>query len=84
MGRFYVEPLTLWLRNDIMNKEEITFVLLAYCWVNRNNRKRPANHRHSMFADCCKLVGAVRRYIANGSWRRNIGTKFMEIIRVCR
>ena len=29
-----------------------------------------------MFADCCALLGAVRRYIADGSWRRNIERKF--------
>ena len=30
---------------------------------------------HRMFADCCALLGAVRRYIADGSWRRNIRRK---------
>ena len=24
------------------------------------------------FADCCALLGAVRQYIADGSWRRNV------------
>ena len=30
MEIFDVEPHTLWLPNEIMDKEEITFVLLAY------------------------------------------------------
>ena len=25
-----------------------------------------------MLADCCVLLGAVRRYFADGSWQRNI------------
>ena len=29
-----------------------------------------------MFADCCAFLGAVRRYIADDSWRRNIEIKF--------
>ena len=31
---------------------------------------------HWIFADCCALLGNVRRYIDDGSWRRNIGRKF--------
>ena len=29
-----------------------------------------------IFADCCALLGAARRYIADGSWRCNVGRKF--------
>ena len=35
MERFYGEPHTLWLPNEIIDKEDITFVLLAYSWVEK-------------------------------------------------
>ena len=48
MERFYVETHTLWLPNEIMDKEEITFVLLSYCWVEIENRVHERKHRHSI------------------------------------
>ena len=37
---------------------------------------------HRKVADCCVLLGAVRRYIADGSWRRNIGKNFNACIEI--
>ena len=46
--RFYVKPHNLWLPNEIMDKEAINFVLLAYYWL--ENIAHRSKHRHS-FAD---------------------------------
>ena len=43
-----MEPHTLWLRNEIMDDEHITFVLLTYYWVKRRNGTRRRKHRHNI------------------------------------
>ena len=37
---------TSWLPNEIMDEEDITFVLLLYYWVKTKNRTRRRKHRH--------------------------------------
>ena len=39
---------TLWLPNEIMDKEEINFVQLSYYWVQIENRVNKRKHRHSI------------------------------------
>ena len=39
---------TLWLPNEIMDKEQINFVQLAYYWVEIDNRANKRKHRRSI------------------------------------